>query len=323
MQAVIADGSGRVRVVTRPRPVPKRGEVLVRVAAAAVNRADLLQAQGKYPPPAGASDVLGLEVAGYLQDDTPVCALLTHGAFAEYAAVPQSAILPFPADVAAAMPLTHLAAIPEAFLAAHHILFQIGNFAPGETVLVHAAASGVGTSVIQLAATVPGSKIIASASTIEKLKFCRTLGAHALVNYTQESLVDAAHKLTNGHGVDLVLDCVGASMFKENVRALRTDGRWVMYGLLSGAKSPELGLAGIVSKRLALTGTTLRSRDSEYRAALIKTFVSRFGKEFTADGSLHVVVDKIYPGLSSVQTALDYMKSNASIGKLVIDVESR
>jgi len=320
MRAIVPNGDGGVKIVQRQIPQPGTGEELMKVAAFGINRADILQVQGKYPPPPGTTDVLGLEASGYLQDGRLVSALLTGGGYAEYVIVPSSAILSFPSSFEDKGDPVSLAAIPEAFLAAYHILFQKGGLSKSESVLINAAASGVGTSAIQLASTVPNTSIIASAGNERKLQLCKTLGAHHVVNYKEQNISDVSLLATQGQGVDLVLDCVGAAQFKQITRALRVDGRWVMYGLLSGAKRPDLGLAAIVSKRLSLTGTTLRSRSSAYRGQLVSEFMDRFGDSFGETGPLRPVIDTVYDGLTSAERALQHLSNNSTIGKVVVRV---
>lgn len=320
MRAAISNGKGGIEIVDKALPVAGPDELLVKVKAIGVNRADLLQSQGKYPPPPGTTDILGLEASGYLENGQLVTALLKGGAFAEYAVFPKGAILSFPDAVANNLSPVQLAAIPEAFLAAYHILFQVGNLSNDETVLINAAASGVGTSAIQLAKMVPNVSIIAVAGSQEKLDLCRALGATHSINYKLQQIADSVEYATNGQGVDLVLDCVGAEQFKENERSLKTDGRWVMYGLLSGAKGPNLGLAGILSKRLTISGTTLRSRSDEYRANLVQQFSCKFADLFAPGGPLKPIIDKIFEGLASVPDALQYIKENKTMGKAVVEL---
>eukprot|EP00178_Gracilaria_changii_P015598 TRINITY_DN436_c0_g1_i1.p2 TRINITY_DN436_c0_g1~~TRINITY_DN436_c0_g1_i1.p2 ORF type:complete len:357 (+),score=53.54 TRINITY_DN436_c0_g1_i1:3620-4690(+) len=324
MNAIVADHSESptgIKLVRVPIPKPKLDECLVKVTAVGVNRADLMQIAGNYPPPPGTTEILGLELAGRIEDGTEVCALVTGGAFAEYAVVPKSTILDFPSQISNRFSSAQLAAIPEAFLAAYHVLFQIGRLTHNEVVLINAAASGVGTSAIQLASTLGDVTIIASAGTREKLDFCQKLGAHYTVNYKEESISDAALKLTNGRGVDLVIDCVGADQFKANQRSLRKDGRWVMYGLLSGAKHPDINLAGIVMKRLTLQGTTMRSRSPDYRAQMTASFMNRFGEMFGCNGGLlHPIVHKEFQGLSSAADAFEHVRNDKNIGKVVVNL---
>lgn len=314
MRAVVADGSGGAKLVVRPTPTPLEHELLLRVEAASVNRADLMQLSGNYPPPPDATDILGLEAVGLLPDGTRVAALLVAGGLAEYVIVPRNSIFKLPTQ----LPPVMQAAIPEAFVAAYHVLFECGAFAPGQTVLVHAAASGVGTALIQLARTVPDAVVVATAGSSDKLAMCTSLGAHHVVNYREASFADMSMVATAGRGVDLVLDCVGVSHFNENIRALRPEGRWVLYGLLSGARSPQLGLAGLLKKRLTIIATTLRGRDPTQRAAIVNGFASRFAHEFGPGRKLKPIIDRQFDGIETVPEALRYLQSNKTIGTLVV-----
>lgn len=199
-------------------------------------------------------------------------------------------------------------------------MFQKGELAQNQAILINAAGSGVGTSAIQLAKTVPRVTVIASASNSEKLQVCRSLGADHVINYTEKSIAETVNEVTNGAGVDLVLDCVGAQQFKENERSLKKDGRWVVYGLLSGAKGPDVGLGGILMKRLTVLGTTLRSRSPEERGILVGEFSHRFGSSFGRDGPLRPVLHRVLHGLHSSQEGLLCLESNANIGKVVIEL---
>lgn len=318
MNAVLADGSGGVNVAKVPIPSPKLHERLIKVTAIGVNRADLLQIAGKYPPPVGTTDILGLEVAGRLEDGQEVCALLTGGAFAEYAVVPEATILKFPEEISRQLSSGQLAAIPEAFLAAFHVMFQIGKLTDNETVLINAAGSGVGTSAIQLASTLDNVTIIACAGSKEKLDVCKSLGAHCAVNYKEESISEVVAEYTEGRGVDLVIDCVGAAQFKPIERSLRMDGRWIIYGLLSGARSPDINLAGILSKRLTLSGTTMRGRSPDYRGSMVKSFLTKYGNKFGESGILRPIIHKEFNGLDSVAEAFEVVQENKNIGKVVV-----
>lgn len=320
MRAIIPNGQGGLTLTDRPTPVPQPDEALIRVSAVGVNRADLLQIAGKYPPPPGTTDIIGLEAAGHLESGEPVAALLTGGGFAEYAVTPKSAILKLPPRVTTSLTSVQMAAIPEAYLAAYHILFQKGQFSENQTVLITAAASGVGSSAIQLAKTVPKASVIASASTQSKIDFCRSLGADHVINYTQHSISEKVQDFTQGAGVDLVLDCVGAAQFRELQRSLKTDGQWVIYGLLSGAKGPDVGLAGIVARRLTVCGTTLRSRSKEYRGELVRTFSELHGPSFADGGPLRAVVDQVFDGLESTEKAFQYVRDNKAMGKVIVKV---
>lgn len=313
--------SYRVAVCEMETPVPNADEVLVRVHATALNRADLLQAAGKYPPPPGVSEVLGLEAVGIdVSSGERVACLLRGGGLAEYVAVPRGEVMALP-QAGKVLDDVHLAAMPEALAAAHHILFDIGKFSKGDSVLVHAGASGVGSCVVQMAKTISGATVIASVGSGPKVAFCRALGADVVVNYKENNIVDAVLEATGGRGVALVLDCVGASMFRQNSAAIRTEGRWVMYGLLGGAKSADLNLAKIVSKRIELVGTALRPRTVEYRSSLVSN-VSRRWDALLARGTIAPVVDSVFDGLDSVPIALMRLASNESCGKVVVRVRS-
>lgn len=320
MRAVVPDGGGGVVLTRVPVPAPGLDELLIKVAAVGVNRADLLQIAGRYAPPPGVTPVLGLEASGYLQNGQRVCALLPGGAFAEYVVAHKSAILPLPARVADFYTMPQLAAVPEGFVAAYHVLFDVGLLAPGHAVLINAAASGVGVSAVQLAACVPDVTVIASAGSDAKLDACRKLGAHHVINYRTQSTAQAVAAATGGTGVHLAVDCVGAAQFKDIERSLRRDARWVMYGLLSGAKGEGIGLAGIVSKHLTLTGTTLRARSTAHRGRIIRDFVDRFGQHFGPNGPLSPIIHSEFNGLDAAPDAFQMLQNNENIGKLVLTI---
>jgi putative PIG3 family NAD(P)H quinone oxidoreductase len=247
-----------------PDPVCGPGEVLVDVTAAAVNRADLLQRQGHYPPPPGASDVLGLECSGVISEVGPevtgwavgdeVCALLSGGGYAERVAVPAGQLLPRPAGVE----LATAAALPEVVCTVWSNVFQLAGLRAGEVFLVHGGGSGIGTMAIQLAVRA-GARVAATAGSAEKLAFCRELGAEILVNYRDEDFVEVVQQATDGHGADVVLDIMGAKYLARNVDVLATGGRLVGIGMQGGTKA-ELDLGTLMRKRASVAATTLRSR---------------------------------------------------------------
>jgi len=215
-----------------------------------------------------------------------------------------------------------MAAIPEAFLVAYHLLFQLANLAPNSTLVLNAAGSGIGTAVIQLARTVPDVRIIASARGATKRDFAASLGADIVVDPTlsPKELSSAVLEYTDGRGADTVLDCVGADTFRENARSLRVDGKWVLYGLLSGAKSNDINLAALLLRRIQLITTTLRSRDNEFKARLVRDFINAGYADMLRDGSLQPIVDRVFDGLEKTQEALEYMGGNENVGKIVIRV---
>lgn len=264
MWAIETSSAGRLRWEQTPDVSAGVGEVLIEVSAAGVNRADLLQAAGKYPPPPGASPILGLEVSGTVVAlgagvtdvavGQRVCALLTGGGYAQFVAVPAEQVLPVPAGV----PLPDAAALPEVACTVWSNLVMAAALRPGEVVLVHGGASGVGTHAIQVARAL-GARVAVTAGSAEKLAVCRELGAEILVCYREEDFVERVRSATGGAGADVILDIMGASYLNRNLSALADDGRLVIIGLQGGATA-ELSLATLLSRRLRVIGTTLRAR---------------------------------------------------------------
>ncbi len=303
-------------------PLPGPGEVRVRVRAAGVNRADLLQRMGAYPAPAGTrQDVLGLELAGEVESlgagasawkvGDRVMAIAPGAAQAELVVAHERMLLPIPAglDFAAA------AAIPEAFLTAHDALYRQGGLGPGEAVLVHAAGSGVGTAAVQLAAA-GGSRPIGSSRTKGKLERARELGLwHGLVVEKGGGFAKEVRALTGGAGVPVIADFVGAAYLDENLRALATGGRLVVIGLLGGAKV-EIDMSRLLSGRLHVVGTTLRSRPIEEKIAVTQAF-ARQGLPLLAAGRVRPIVDRVLPA-AEVREAHEQMAANDTFGKLVL-----
>ena len=311
-----------LRLAELPDPVPGPGEVLVRVHAAGLNRADLLQRMGRYPSPPGAPEILGLELSGEVLDLGPGCttrrvgdrvmALVTGGAYATLARVPEVTTLPIPEplDWAAA------AAVPEAFLTAHLDLFDLGNLQAGETVLVHAGASGVGTAVIQVAREA-GARVLATAGSDEKLALCRSLGAAIAIHRERDNFAGVALEATGGSGVDLVIDFVGAAYWGGNMRALRHGGRLVLVGFLGGSMG-ELDLGPVLRKSLTVRGTTLRGTPLAEKARLVERCAA-FILPRLADGRLRTIVDRKFV-LADAAAAHAYMGQNRNLGKIVLEV---
>lgn len=323
MRGVVAGEDGRVTVRDdMPVPVGIPGHTQMRVLAAGLNRADLLQAAGKYAPPAGVTPVLGLECSGILPNGTYACGLVSGGALAEEVLVPTGNILQVPRDN---LPVTAMAAVPEAFLVAYHLLFQLANLQPDSALVLNAAGSGIGTAVIQLARTVPGVRIIASARGAKKRAFCTSLGADVVVDPTASprELSSTVAEYTDGRGADILLDCVGADSFLENTRSLTVDGKWILYGLLSGAKSKDLNLAALLTRRIQLITTTIRSRDDEFKGRLVQEFQNAGFTDMLSDGTLKPIVDRVFHGLEATQEALEYMGGNENVGKIVIQVADK
>ena len=296
-------------------------EVLVEVRATAVNRADLSQARGHYPPPPGASDILGLEMAGVIRDvgvdvegwraGDRVCALLPGGGYAERAAVPAGMLIRLPDDWS----FTQGAAVPEVWYTAYINLFDEGQLKAGETALIHAGASGVGTAAIQLALDA-GGRAIATAGSDEKTAFCRQLGALA-INYKSQDFLAEVKAATNGQGVDVILDPVGGSYLPRNVAALRRFGRLVNIGLLGGAKG-ELDMGQLLGKRLRIVGSTLRARPVEEKIAITRRFAAEIWPKLL-DGRLRPVIDTIFP-IEEAQAAHEYVRANRNIGKVILAI---
>lgn len=304
-------------------PELKQRQVLVKVYSTAINRADTLQRQGKYPPPPGESDILGLEAAGTVERVGPgstrwkvgdrVMALLAGGGNAEFVPVNEDHLLP----VDATMTFRDAAAIPEVWLTAFQLLHLVAHIKAGESVLIHAGGSGVGTAAVQLA-TLAGAKAFVTAGTREKIDFAKSLGAIDGFNYKDGSFVKGVLDATGGRGVDVILDCVGGTMWEQNSEAIASEGRWVMYGTLGGPNVQGDLLGRILRKRITLVGSTLRIRTPEYKAHLVKEFTEKALPHFR-NGTLRTVVAFVFP-LSELGKAHEMMESNDNIGKIIIEV---
>ena len=270
-----------LRLAEGPTPVPGPGEVLIAVHAAGVNRPDLLQRAGKYPPPEGASPILGLEVAGVIVARGPdatravgdrVCALVPGGGYAEFCVAPDAQCLPVPAGCS----LVEAAGIPESFFTVWANLFQLGRLRAGERVLVHGGASGIGTTAIQLAAAF-GAEVYATAGSADKCAACLNLGAKAAINYRTSAFVDKVQRLTGGRGVNVVLDIVGGSYTALNLRCLATEGRLVQVGVQEGAEV-TFNWMRVMQKRLTLTGSTMRPRPVADKAPIARELQAQSGR---------------------------------------------
>lgn len=322
MQAlhVQSDSNHSLIFADHPDPICRREEVLIKVRATAVNRADLLQRRGLYPPPPGASEILGLEAAGEIIALDPgvtdwrpgerVFCLLAGGGYAEQVVVHQDMLLRIPQ----AWSFEQAAAVPEAFYTAFVNLFVEARLQAREFLLIHAGGSGVGTAAIQMA-RLAGALVIVTAGTEEKLEECRFLGANHAINYKQEDFAVMVRKLTNDSGVDVILDCVGAAYWEKNIALLRTRGRLVLIGLMGGAKA-EVDLALLMRKRLRVHGSVLRSRTLSEKIALTRLLREKVLPHFE-NGNLHPVIDKIFP-LAEAEHAHAYVASNQNFGKVVL-----
>jgi NADPH:quinone reductase len=311
-----------LRVVQRPTPTPARGEVLVRVAAAGVNRPDMMQRLGKYPPPPGASDIPGLEIAGTVaalgegvttaKVGDRVCALVSGGGYAEYCAAPAVQCLRIPDGLDS----VSAAAIPETFFTVWTNLFQRGALRPEERVLVHGGTSGIGTTAIQLARAF-GAQVFATAGSAEKCAACLRLGAAFAINYKEEDFVEAIGRETGGAGVNVILDIVGGDYVARNIDCLALNGRLVQIGTQGGPRV-SLSLTPILQRRLTITGSTLRARTVEEKGALARE-VERHVWPLLASGQVAPIIDRTYP-LSEAAEAHRRLESSEHIGKIVLVV---
>jgi putative PIG3 family NAD(P)H quinone oxidoreductase len=305
-------------------PALAADHALVKVHATAVNRADLLQRRGLYPPPPGESDILGLEAAGVVTavgsdvaarkvGDRVFC-LLGSGGYGELVAVHQDMLLPIPA----ALDFVQAAAIPEAFYTAFVNLFLEGGLVAGERLLIHAGGSGVGTAAIQLGREA-GAEVYVTAGSADKIARCQALGAHGGINYKTDDFGERLAALTNKQGVDVVLDCIGGAYFERHVKILRSRGRLVVIGLMGGL-SAEINLAALVQKRLRVIGSTLRNRSLAEKIAITRELAARV-LPLLESAKVHAVVDKVYP-LAEVAAAHEYVGANLNFGKVVLTVAS-
>ena len=314
-------GPDVLRLIERPDPVPRSGEVLIDVAAAGVNRPDVLQRLGSYPPPPGASDLPGLEVAGRvaavgpgvttLRPGDTVCALVSGGGYASSCVAPVPQCLPVPAG----LDLVGAAAIPETFFTVWTNVFERGALQPGETALFHGGTSGIGTTAIQLAKA-RGARVLATAGSDEKCRACEALGAEHAINYRTTDFVAAVQAHTGGRGVDLVLDIMGGSYVPRNLAALALDGRLVQIGLLEGEPMASVDLRRILGRRLTLTGSTLRARSVEEKGRIAEA-LRREVWPLLETGRVKPLVAATFP-LAEAAAAHRLMESSTHIGKIVL-----
>ena len=303
-----------------PAPEPAADEVLIDVAAAGVNRADIMQRLGHYPPPPGASEYPGLEVSGRIiavgddvqqwQPGDEVCALIDGGGYAERVVAPAGQVLPVPDGVS----LVDAAGLPEVAATVWSNVFLVANIQPGQVLLVHGGSSGIGTMAIQLAKAV-GARVAVTAGSREKLDVCASLGADFLVNYREEDFVERLRELTGGHGADVILDNMGAKYLARNVDALATEGRLVVIGMQGGTKA-ELDLGVLLRKRGAVIATSLRARPLEEKAAICASVVEHVWP-LVADGAVRPIVHARMP-LAEARAAHELMESGAHSGKILL-----
>ncbi|MDO9456103.1 NAD(P)H-quinone oxidoreductase [Nocardioides sp.] len=325
MRAVVADGAGGPEILSVqevPDVEPGPGEVAIDVAATAVNRADTLQRKGFYPPPPGASETIGLECSGTVSAvgdgvdgwsvGDEVCALLAGGGYASRVVVPAGQVMPVPAGV----DLVHAAALPEVACTVWSNVFMVAGLKPTESFLVHGGAGGIGTFAIQLAHAL-GSQVLTTGGTPEKLRFCADLGADVTINYHDEDFVEVVREATDGDGVDVILDNMGASYLSRNLEALATEGRLVVIGMQGGTKA-ELDLSQLLAKRAAVIATSLRARPVANKAAIVASVLEHVWP-LVADGTIRPIVEQTLT-LDDVQKAHELMDAGSHTGKIVLTV---
>ncbi|MDX1710807.1 MAG: NAD(P)H-quinone oxidoreductase [Rhodovibrionaceae bacterium] len=304
----------------RPVPEPGEGEILIKVAAAGVNRPDVMQRQGNYPPPPGASDIPGLEVAGTVAAAGPgasewkvgddVLALVTGGGYAEYCVAPVGQVLPVPKG----LDMVEAGGIPETFFTVWTNVFDRGRLQPGESLLVHGGSSGIGTTAIQVASAL-GARVVTTAGSAEKCAVCEDLGAVRAINYREEDFVEVVKDATGGNGVDVVLDMVGGDYIQRNIAALAADGRLCYIAFLGGSKA-EFDFLPMMLKRITISGSTLRARDTAFKADIARKLKERVWP-LLESGEVKVVVHKAF-ALENAAQAHELMESSKHIGKIIL-----
>ena len=321
MTAVVADGAGGLALVDRPVPRPEAGQVLIRVVAAGVNRPDVLQRKGMYPPPPGAPDILGLEVAGEVVSagegaehliGQKVCALIAGGGYAGYCVAPMGTCLAVPKSLT----MVEAAAMPETLFTVWVNLFERGFAADGEWILVHGGTSGIGTMAIALGGLF-NLKVIVTCGTDSKCARAVKLGAEAAINYRTQDFVEEVHRLTDRRGVSVVIDMVGGDYVPRNLACLAEDGRHVSIAVQRGATT-EIPIVDIMRRRLMLTGSTLRPRPVEFKR-MVADEIAQTVWPFVEGGRLNPVIDRIYP-LAEANAAHQRMESGEHVGKIVLEI---
>ncbi|MBL5801535.1 NAD(P)H-quinone oxidoreductase [Bacillus sporothermodurans] len=323
MKAVIVNqnGTNQLELVEHPIPKAKEGELLIKVHTAAINRTDIVTREGK----SGylTNLILGVEVAGTIVEingkssfsvGDRVMGLVNGGGYAEYATMPINRAMKIPENFT----FEEAAAIPEVFLTAYQTLFWIGKLQKQESVLIHAGASGVGTAAIQLAKKLCDAKVIVTAGSKRKLDFCKELGADVVINYKEQSFEEEVQKATNGFGVDVILDFIGAEYWQKNFESIKKGGRWVLIGILGGSEIEKVNLMGLMSKYIQLTGTLLTPRSDEYKAQLTKEFIENVTPYFERK-EIRPIVDTMFP-LEKAREAQQYMEESRNIGKIILKV---
>lgn len=326
MEAILVKSFGgpdQLYLGQAPDPKPRDHEILVKIKAAGVNRADTLQRMGLYPPPPGESEILGLEMAGEVVETGAACqrlkpgdkvfAILSGGGYAQYVTLDEDLAMPIPQGIA----FEQAAGMSEVFLTATQALFWLGRLQPGENVLIHAGASGVGTAAIQLA-KMAGARVLVTAGSQEKLDVCRALGAEVGINYKQEDFPARVMEATGQHGADVLIDFIAAAYYQRNLASLALDGRMVMLAFIGGHQAEAIDLRPMLTKRITVMGTTLRSRALDYRVRLSREFAAQYLPKFTS-GELKPVIDSVLPW-SEVRDAHERIQANLNVGKIILRV---
>ena len=318
-------GGEMLEVVERSVPTPGEGEVLIRVHAAGINRPDIIQRLGKYPPPPGASDILGLEVSGEVVAISEgvnlpkvgdlVCALVAGGGYSEFALAPAVTCLPIPST----LNMVEAAAVPETFFTVWHNVIERGELKAGQSFLVHGGSSGIGTAAIQVAKSI-GAFVITTAGSDEKCGACRELGVDIAINYKSEDFVEVIRSQAPDQGVDVVLDMVGGSYIQRNMRCLKPNGRLVNIAFLQGSKT-EVDLMPLMLKRLTLTGSTLRPRSLNFKGRLASALERHVWPKLES-GEIRPVIDTVFP-LEKVADAHARMETSRHTGKIVLNVAGK
>ena len=304
------------------QPTPLEKQVLIKVKAAGINRPDLLQRQGVYPPPSGASPILGLEVAGTIMQTgsavsnfkvgDQVCALVNGGGYAEYCLAAAECCLPIPQGFS----FIEAAALPETFFTIWSNVFERGKLSIGESLLVHGGGSGIGTTAIQLGKAL-GNKIYVTAGSAEKCQHCVELGADAAINYREEEFVERINQLTSGTGVDVILDMIGGDYFPRNLKCLAVEGRLVQIAIQNGAKS-EINLWQVMLKRQIITGSALRGREDSFKGQIARQLHEKVWP-LLANGNIRPVIDSVFP-LADAEIAHTRMASSQHFGKIILEI---
>lgn len=322
IEIVTTENGNRLQLADFPKPKPAADQVLIQIAAAGVNRPDLLQRQGSYPPPPGASAILGLEVAGTVVAVGPavetltvgdrICALVSGGGYAEYCLASAGCCLPLPQGFS----FVEAAGLPECLFTVWSNLFQRGKLAKGESLLVHGGASGIGSFAIQLAKAF-GNTVYATAGNAEKCRRCVELGAAAAIDYRQQDFVVEIAALTGGRGVDVILDMIGGDYLPRNLKALANEGRLLQIAIQHGAKA-ELNLWQIMQKRLTLTGSTLRARDDAFKTAIAGQLRQRVWP-LLETGQVKPIIDSVF-ALADAEPAHARLESGQHFGKIILEL---